>query len=125
MSAKPDHLPRIFVAGRNVCRGALLDEFVATVKRNLLRWLFEDRRSGHIVVAQWPNIALWVWIAASAVNWLANPGGRWGTALGVTGTVALALWAVDEVLRGVNPWRRILGSTVLIFVAIRSLVVAL
>lgn len=94
---------------------------MATPSRKRVSWLFEDRRTGRIVVAQWPNIPLWVWIAASAVNWLAHPGGRWGTALGVTGAAALAFWAIDEILRGVNPWRRILGAGVLTFVAIRLL----
>lgn len=105
---------------RSVSR-ALLDGFVATPSRNLLRWLFENRQTGRIVVAQWPNIPLWVWIAASAVNWLVHPGGRWGTAFSATGTVALAVWAIDEILRGVNPARRILGAGVLAFVAIRLL----
>jgi hypothetical protein len=27
--------------------------------------------------------------------------------------MALGWWAVDEVLRGVNPWRRLLGTAVL------------
>ena len=98
---------------------------MATPSRNLLSWLFEDRRTCRIVVAQWPNILLWVWIAASAVNWLAHPGGRWGSALSVTGTVALAFWAIDEILRGVNPWRRIFGAGVLTFVAIRLLAAVL
>jgi hypothetical protein len=31
----------------------------------------------------------------------------------VVGTVALLAWSVDEVLRGVNPFRRILGGVVL------------
>jgi predicted DNA repair protein MutK len=35
-----------------------------------------------------------------------------GTALSVTGTVALAFWAVGEIFRGVIPWRRILGAVV-------------
>jgi hypothetical protein len=30
---------------------------------------------------------------------------------------ALVLWAGDEVVRGVNPWRRILGGSVLAFMA--------
>ena len=28
----------------------------------------------------------------------------------------LLVWAVDEIFRGVNPWRRCLGTAVLIFV---------
>lgn len=110
-----------FVGERNA-RGALLDESGSTEPRSVLRWLFEDRRTGRVVVAQWPNIPLWVWAAASAVNRLANPGGRWGTALSVIGTVALVLWSVDEIFRGVNPWRRVLGTVVLIFVAVGLLV---
>lgn len=94
---------------------------MGTPKRNLLSRLFVDRRTGRIVVVQWPNIPLWVWIGASALGWLAHPGGRWGTALDVLGTAALAFWAIDEVLRGVNPWRRLLGAGVLTFVVIRSL----
>jgi len=105
-------LQRGSLEGRSTRRGALLDEFVATVRRTLPSWLFEDRRTGRIVVAQWPNIPLRVWIAASAVNWLAKPGARCGTALSVTGTVALAFWAVGEIFRGVIPWRRIPGAVV-------------
>jgi hypothetical protein len=96
-----------------------LDGFVATPSCNPLSWLFKDRRTGRIVVTQWPNIPLWVWIVVSAINWLAHPGGRWGTGLSVTGTGALAFWAVDEIARGVNPWRRILGAGVLTLLAIR------
>jgi hypothetical protein len=36
-----------------------------------------------------------------------------GTAVEVTGTAALVIWAVDEIVRGVNPWRRMLGAVVL------------
>jgi hypothetical protein len=50
-----------------------------------------------------------------------EPAGRWGTALDMTGTVALAFWAIDEIFRGVNPWRRILGAGVFVFLAIRLL----
>jgi hypothetical protein len=37
----------------------------------------------------------------------------WATALDVIGTGALVVWAGDEVVRGVNPARRILGGVVL------------
>jgi hypothetical protein len=94
---------------------------VAGPTRPVLRWLFEDRRTGRIVVAQWPNIPLWIWIAVSVVNRLVQPGGRWGTALSVIGTVSLAVWAIDELVRGVNPWRRILGAGVLTLVAVTLL----
>jgi hypothetical protein len=75
-------------------------------------WALRDRRTGRIVVAQWPNAALVVWMAASVLRALSDPDGAWGLALRVVATVALSWWAVDEVVRGVNPWRRLLGAVV-------------
>jgi hypothetical protein len=34
----------------------------------------------------------------------------------VVATGSLIVWALDEVVRGVNPWRRFLGVAVLIYV---------
>ena len=42
-----------------------------------------------------------------------DPAGAGHTALEVAATVSLVWWAGDEVLRGVNPWRRFLGGAVL------------
>ena len=78
----------------------------------VIDWALRDRRTGRIVVAQWPNTALIVWIAASVVLALSDPDGTWRLALRVVATVALSWWAVDEVIRGVNPWRRLLGAVV-------------
>jgi hypothetical protein len=75
-------------------------------------WALRDRRTGRIVVAQWPNKALIAWLAASVVLVLSDPDGAWGLALRVVAIVALSWWAVDEVVRGVNPWRRLLGAVV-------------
>ena len=33
--------------------------------------------------------------------------------IAAVGTIALIVWAGDEILRGVNPWRRLLGGVVL------------
>jgi hypothetical protein len=76
-------------------------------------WLFRDRRTGRITIAQWPNIALTVWLAATVLERVMDPAGRAGSALTVVATGSLLWWATDEVLRGVNPWRRILGGAVL------------
>jgi hypothetical protein len=70
--------------------------------RRALRWLFEDRSTGRLVVAQWPNIPLWVWIVASLLRWH------------LVATAALVVWAVLEVAKGVNPFRRGLGALVLL-----------
>jgi hypothetical protein len=64
-------------------------------------------------VAQAPNWPLIVWAAATAGLWLARPHGWPRDASRVIAAVALALWASDEVLRGVNPFRRMLGGAVL------------
>jgi hypothetical protein len=82
-------------------------------RRSVVDWLFRDRRTGRIVVGQLPNLPLLVWIVASALVWFADPGGRWRTVLRATGTIALVVWAADEIARGVNPWRRLLGAGVL------------
>jgi hypothetical protein len=79
----------------------------------VIDWALRDRRTGRIVVAQWPNTPLIVWMAVSVVLALSDPDGRWGLALRVVATVALSWWAVDEIARGVNPWRRLLGTVVL------------
>lgn len=90
-----------------------------TVKaRRAAAWMFRDRSTGKIVVAQRPNPPLTVWLVCLVVGWLTSLRGGWGTSLSVVGTVALVIWASDEVLRGVNPWRRLLGASVLIALTI-------
>jgi hypothetical protein len=76
-------------------------------------WLFRDRTTGRLVVAQWPNAALTAWLAVTAIGVVASPEGTWRTVLRVAAAAALAWWAVDEVVRGVNPFRRALGGVVL------------
>jgi hypothetical protein len=76
-------------------------------------WIFRDRKTNRIVVAQSPNLSLGLWLVTIIVRWIFNPDGRTGTAVDVIGTAALVVWAADEVIRGVNPWRRFLGAAVL------------
>lgn len=87
--------------------------------RAALDWFFRDRTSGRIVIGQWPNLPLWLFGLMQAVAWIAGEGtaiGRWAE---VASWIALVVWAGDEVLRGVNPWRRCLGAAVLIGMAVR------
>ena len=77
-------------------------------------WLFRDRTTGAITVAQAPNAPLWVFFAAALVRVVADPSGGLRTALDVVAGLALAWWVLDEIGRGVNPWRRILGACVLV-----------
>lgn len=85
-----------------------------------LDWFFRDRASGRIVVGQWPNLPLWLFGAASIASMMlaGSPAGFWAD---LASRVFLAWWAGDELLRGVNPWRRCLGAAVLVGLGIRLL----
>ncbi len=72
-------------------------------------WCFRDRRTGRIVIAQYPNLALWIFLGTVALRWMVGTDGVARTILDGVGAASLAWWAVDEVFRGVNPWRRLLG----------------
>jgi ABC-type Co2+ transport system permease subunit len=78
-----------------------------------LDWMFRSRKTGRITLAQLPNWQFAVWLLASAVMWLGHPWGWVRAVLVVLASAALALWAGGEVLRGVNPFRRLLGFAVL------------
>ncbi|HKY74886.1 MAG TPA: hypothetical protein VJS45_02005 [Acidimicrobiia bacterium] len=79
----------------------------------MIDWLFRNRRTGRITIVQAPNVALWLFIGAAVVRSLLDPSGGLRTALDGLATAALVWWAVDEIVRGVNPWRRLLGGAVL------------
>jgi hypothetical protein len=95
--------------------GPVVDPTEENGAMQVVDWLFRDRRTGRIVVAQWPNPPLWVWIGATVLRRLLDPdpGTTARTTLDLVAGVALAVWAVDEIVRGVNPWRRALGAVVL------------
>ncbi len=71
-------------------------------------WLFRNRDTGRITIAQFPNVALWIFLVVVVMRWFVGHGSL-HVALDVVALAALAWWAIDELLRGVNPWRRILG----------------
>jgi hypothetical protein len=79
-----------------------------------VRWMFSSRRSGRLTVVQWPNIVLWVFIILTVALHVFHPEGGTGTLIRVLADVALLLWATDELIRGVNPFRRILGLIVIV-----------
>ena len=83
-----------------------------------LDWFFRDRRSGEIVIAQWPNLPLWVF-GITAVIAMLTAGSSVGFWTDIASRLFLAWLAGDEVLRGVNPFRRCLGAAVLIGLAVR------
>ncbi len=84
----------------------------------MIDWLFRNRHTGEITIAQVPNAPLIVFLVAVVVRLLLHPSGTVGTVVGAVATLALIAWAGDEILRGVNPWRRMLGGGVLAFTLI-------
>jgi hypothetical protein len=78
----------------------------------VIAWMFRNRQTGELAVAQAPNAQLWVFLVATAVRLIASPGGGWRTALNLAASIALLWWAADEIIRGVNPFRRLLGTAV-------------
>jgi hypothetical protein len=80
--------------------------------RRILRWFFRDRHTGGITVAQVPNLILWTVIVAAGLRWIWPPTSTSSSALTFILRGGLLVWATDEMLRGVNPWRRCLGAAV-------------
>ena len=76
-------------------------------------WLFRNRQTGEITVGQAPNAALIVFLVATVVHHAFSIRGNTGTGLTIVSTGALTVWSADELLRGVNPFRRLLGAVVL------------
>lgn len=62
---------------------------------------------------QLPNPALFVWIVTVVVGWFALSAAH-ATAVADVGRGALIVWALDEVVRGASPFRRVLGAVVLL-----------
>lgn len=82
-------------------------------------WWFRSRETGRITIAQAPNPPLWIFLAATLGRWFVSDAGPWADLFWWVSTGALAWWAADEVIRGVNPWRRVIGGVGLLFFAMR------
>lgn len=75
---------------------------------------FRDPRTGEVVVAQWPNAPLWIFLIATAVRLVVSPSGGVGTLVSLVAAVGLVWWAADEIVRGASPFRRVAGGLVLL-----------
>jgi hypothetical protein len=78
-----------------------------------VNWLFRNRQTGEITIAQAPNAPLLIWLLATIARVVFDPSGWFGTALTIVATVSLIVWSLDELVRGVNPFRRMLGAVIL------------
>jgi len=90
-------------------------------RRSGIGWFFRNPNTGEVVVAQTPNLPLWIFLVATAVRLLFHPSGTAGTVVAVVSTVALVVWSVIEIVAGSSPFRRVLGSVVLVSVLFRLL----
>jgi hypothetical protein len=66
-----------------------------------------------MTVAQWPNASLSVFVVLTIALHLFHPKGATANVLRAFADVTLFIWAGDELVRGVNPFRRILGLVVI------------
>ena len=76
-----------------------------------IRWWLEDRSTGQLVVAQKPNLILCLCLVGTVANFFFND-------LVLLLIIGKALWlgfAADELFRGVNPMRKVLGITIAVF----------
>jgi hypothetical protein len=96
------------------------DLLMPTLRRTLL-WLFRNRNTGRLTVVQWPNIPLAAYLVATVIHNVFLSGTAAGTVVAAVASAALAIWAVLEIALGVNPFRRGLGTVVLIVVVVSAL----
>ena len=83
-------------------------------------WLLRSRHDATLVVGQSPNARALIWSALWLPARLA-PEGVPRRVLHAASAVVLAAWAVDELLRGVSRFRRLLGARTLVWLAARRL----
>jgi hypothetical protein len=94
---------------RDVTSSATSDRISSRLRSG--SWWFRSS-DGRLTLWHWPNPALCLWMVAlvlgrfdlSATHATAVDGVRHG---------ALLVWALDEVVRGASPFRRVLGAVVL------------
>lgn len=89
------------------------DESDRNVLARFVDWFLRDPSTGGLVIAQAPNLPLWIFISATAVRLLLRPDGAAATLTSIVSRGALVWWAVDEIVRGDSRFRRVLGGVVL------------
>jgi hypothetical protein len=78
------------------------------------RWFFRNPKTGELVIAQRPNLPLAIFLVATLVRLAFEPEGAVGTAVSVVAALGLVWWALEEIVRGDSPFRRVLGGVVLV-----------
>ncbi|MBT5139145.1 MAG: hypothetical protein HOH36_03620 [Acidimicrobiaceae bacterium] len=83
--------------------------------RSFVRWWFENRETGELTVAQFPNWPVFAIGVATVTRRIVDDGSRIQAITGFVGPLLWIYWAGDELIRGVNPWRRVIGVLVLLW----------
>jgi hypothetical protein len=78
-------------------------------------WLFRDRGTGKITYGQRPNVTLIAYYVLAAVRRFAKPTGQAQSAVNGLADGLITVWAIDELARGVNPFRRMIGGATLVW----------
>jgi hypothetical protein len=86
--------------------------------RRALAWFVRDPRTGQRVVMQLPNIPILLYFATVAGRWFVDDASTLDGMLLWAGTILLAWWSVDEIVRGASPFRRVLGAIVAVYVVV-------
>lgn len=89
--------------------------------KKLIDLFFRDS-VGKVVIAQAPNLPIMLWMSAVVIGYFVQSGSIKET-VQVTGTTALAVWALLELFQGVNYFRRTLGLMVLVFISLRFFII--
>ena len=84
----------------------------ATQNWRSLSWWFTDPETGETVLFQPPNAQMIVVQTTTALQRFGVLS-RYDRQLGWLKTAAVAAWAVDELVRGTTPVRRVLGAATL------------
>lgn len=71
-------------------------------------------KNGKWTIAQTPNLPIIVWLACIVASRLTN--GELSANFSTLGTIFLTIWAYLEFANGDSLFRRILGSTILIYI---------
>jgi hypothetical protein len=74
--------------------------------------LFRDS-NGEIVIGQMPNLPIVIWVVASLLQAVYKTG-KINLGLDILASGSLFVWAIQELLQGVNYFRRGLGLIILI-----------
>jgi hypothetical protein len=82
-------------------------------ERSAVARFFTNPDTGRLAVAQWPNLPLIIFLAATGVRVLSHPQRTAGTAVAVARGAAILVWSLLEIARGDSPFRRVLGAAVL------------